>query len=367
MSEFRHRCKEKQRIPRKTKRLTTTLLPRKSSGKYTDNRMKIPDGVSAETSPDTARTVPSKDTTVYDVLTYWLEYGNVNRKRSTSLKYTYLIDNHIAPELGDLPADRLSSAAVNGFISQKLSSGRLDGEGGLSDSYVRTMSIIIQSAYTLASEDGLIAPTRLKVTKPAIKKKSIPLFSEKNAVILENQLRTDLNTVKLGTMISLYTGMRIGEVCALSWEDVDLKENVLRVRHTVSRVQGAEGAAASLCIDTPKTEASQRDIPIPSVLRPYLLHMKEISRSAFVVSDREGFISPRTYEYRYHKLLKKCGIPDVNYHALRHTFATRCVAAGVDIKTLSEILGHSNVSVTLNTYVHPSFEAKRQQLEKLFN
>lgn len=117
--------------------------------------------------------------------------------------------------------------------------------------------------------------------------------------------------------------------------------------------------------DTPKTKASKRDIPISSALLPVLLKLKDLSGKGFLLTGTGEFIKPRTFEYRYHKILNDCGIAAVNYHTLRHTFATRCVEAGVDVKSLSEMLGHGNVSVTLNTYVHSSLEMKRSQLEKL--
>ena len=120
-----------------------------------------------------------------------------------------------------------------------------------------------------------------------------------------------------------------------------------------------------LIIDKPKTKSSVRDIPIPKRLMDILVLLYEKRRSEYVISDRAGFVSPRTYEYRFHKVFEKHQIKSVNYHALRHTFATRCIEHGVDVKTLSEILGHSNVSITLNTYVHSSMERKREQLEKL--
>ena len=117
--------------------------------------------------------------------------------------------------------------------------------------------------------------------------------------------------------------------------------------------------------DTPKTKASLRDIPIHSKMIPVIIQMKDLSVSAFVISDKKNFISPRTYEYRYHRILEQCGLDSYNYHTLRHTFATKCVIAGVDVKTLSEILGHSNVSITLNTYVHPTMDMKLSQIEKI--
>ena len=173
-------------------------------------------------------------------------------------------------------------------------------------------------------------------------------------------------STSIGILLSLYTGMRIGEVCALSWEDVDLDDNIIFVRHTVSRVKSNSGKRKTeLILDEPKTRSSKREIPIPLYLTDVLKRYRENSHSTFVISNYDGFSDPRTYDIKFHSILKECGINSVNYHTLRHTFATRCVEAGVDIKTLSEILGHANVSVTLNTYVHSSMDLKRKQIEKL--
>lgn len=170
----------------------------------------------------------------------------------------------------------------------------------------------------------------------------------------------------LGVLISLNTGLRVGEVCALAWEDVDFDEEILHIRHTVSRVQATgSNRKTRLILDAPKTKASRREIPISTFLFPALLeaHSKTVSR--FVVSGKSDFANPRTFELQYHKLLAQSGVPQLNYHALRHTFATRCIEAGVDMKSLSEILGHGSVSITLETYVHSSIQLKRAQLEKL--
>ena len=150
-------------------------------------------------------------------------------------------------------------------------------------------------------------------------------------------------------------------------DDIDLKNCMIHVRHTVVRVRDHDGAASgtSLKIDRPKTPASIRRIPICSNLFRILSACESQAASEYVVSERPGFISPRTFEYRYHKILKANRIPSINFHGLRHTFATRCIEAGVDVKSLSEVLGHANAAITLNTYVHSSMELKRAQLEKL--
>lgn len=166
----------------------------------------------------------------------------------------------------------------------------------------------------------------------------------------------------------VHMGLRIGEVCALTWDDVDFENEIIHIRSTVARIKNTQKVCeykTHLIIDKPKTKSSLRDIPIPSSLLPLLLKMRKKACSRYVISDKETFTSPRTFEYRYHELLDICDIESINYHALLHTFATRCVEVGVDVKTLSEILGHADVSITLNTYVHPSIELKRKQMEKL--
>ena len=167
-------------------------------------------------------------------------------------------------------------------------------------------------------------------------------------------------------MISLHAGLRIGEVCALKWSDVDLEERIIHIRATVSRVGRTDGTKGTmLTLGSPKTNASIRDIPISSVLFNVLKELHNTSASPFVISETDTFMSPRTYEYRYHRILKQCDIPKINYHALRHTFATRCIESKMDVKTLSEILGHGKASVTMDIYVHSSMDRKRAQMEDM--
>lgn len=314
--------------------------------------------------------VPLKNKTSFEfVLLQWLENSSMNRKKATQYKYKYIIEKHIVPELGHMNVAEINSSVINAFLNKKIERGCLNKNCGLSESYVRTMSIIIQSTISFAFNEKIIHENNVLINKPTIKKKDIPIFSKSDQALLENFIRIDTDSVKLGIMISLCTGLRIGEVCALAWNDIDLNNDLIHVRHTISRVEDTENVDRStkLIIDTPKTESSIRDIPISSGLKKYILKQKEMSSSPFVISDKDSYVSPRTYEYRYHKVLKECGINNINYHALRHTFATRCIEAGIDVKTVSEILGHSNVSITLNTYVHPSMDTKRAQLEKLMS
>lgn len=302
-----------------------------------------------------------------EVLVMWMDNNRIRYKGATINKYQYLIDTHILPELGNEKISYLTATKINTFLTKKLSYGRLDQTGGLSASYVRSIMLIIQSALKFAAEEQMCLPLKTSICKPILEKKDLCILDIYQQRKLEEYLSIDADHTKIGIFISLHTGMRIGEICALSWDNIDFSNNIIHVRSTIARVRDdtSEKSNSKLILDTPKTLASIRDIPISTYLLTFLSQMKKHAKSSFVVSDKLSFVSPRTYEYRFHKILKECGLPSINYHALRHTFATRCIEAGVDVKSLSEILGHANVGITLNTYVHSSIEMKRQQLEKM--
>lgn len=311
--------------------------------------------------------VNGTDNSFGNLLALWISDNKVRLKASTLYRYQYLIDTHILPEFGIRSMDSITSTVINSFLSDKLEHGRLDGSGGLSAAYVRSITLIINSALRFGMDQGLCSVGRLKINKPTVMPKELPVLSSQQQLVLERLLQTDTDETKLGILISLYAGLRIGEICALTWNDIDLNNKVIYVRNTVVRVKSAGGDSAKthLIIDTPKTAASLRCIPICSTLLSALTSCASRATSQYVVSYTSNFVSPRTYDYRFKKLLDACQIPRINYHALRHTFATRCIEAGVDVKSLSEILGHGDVSVTLNTYVHSSMDLKRIQLEKI--
>lgn len=303
-----------------------------------------------------------------EVLQLWLTCIRISVKEATFYRYEYIVERHICPELGKLRMTEISAPLINTFLDRKLKSGRLDGNGGLSPAYVKSIMLVILAALDFASSEKYCEPLIGKINKPNGKKEEIIVLTEESQQKLERYIQGNTDITALGVMTSLYAGLRIGEICALTWEDIDFANQIIHVRHTVARVKtNGEGCTAKSkwIIDEPKTKSSKRDIPIASVLMPILVLLRGQSKSRYVVSETEDFISPRTYEYRFHQILKKSGVDDTNYHALRHTFATRCVAVGVDIKSLSEMLGHSNAAITLNTYVHSSMNMKRIQLEKL--
>lgn len=301
-----------------------------------------------------------------DVLLMWLQANKMSFKGATENKYQYLIDTHIIPDLGEIKISRITAKTINSFLENKLQNGGVKNNGSLSSSYVRSMMLIINSAIQFAIDEHMCNPLNGMISKPKMEKNEITILTPLEQKRLELSCQDDINCTKLGVLLSLYAGLRIGEVCALKWSDIDLNARIIHVRSTVARVISNDSTRKSVfIIDKPKTEASIRDIPISSILLPYLIEINRKSNSKYVISNKTVFLNLRTYEYRYKKLLKGAGLPSINYHALRHSFATRCIEKGVDVKSLSEILGHANVATTLNTYVHSSMELKRAQIEKL--
>lgn len=306
-----------------------------------------------------------KRITFGEVLDMWLEHRFFYQKESTRLKYHNIINAHIKPVLGMTDVNAIDEVFINRFLADKKEFGRIDKKGGLSNSYIKTMAIIINSAMSYAVEKDYRPPLKSKIQKPQTDKKEISVLSEKTQKQLELSLSNDDSKTALGILIALNTGLRIGEICALKWENIDMQNKIISVKNSVIRVSNSEYdfPKTKYIVAEPKTRSSIRDIPITTKLYPILMNVRE--RNVYVISETNEFVNPRTFEYRFHRTLEEHSIPDTNFHTLRHTFATRCVEKNVDTKSLSEILGHSNVSITLNYYVHPSFESKRTQLEKM--
>lgn len=329
---------------------------------YTEVKNKMYDISVIATSAPTNR----RDLKLCELLNLWFNANSVKHKGSTENKYLWTMEKHIIPELGNLKLSQITSAVINDFLKRKLTSGRLDNKGGLSASTVKGILIIIDAALKYGVAEELCSPLKTPIYKPSQPKKQITILDKTEQLQIENSLTDDATITELGILISLHTGLRIGEVCALQWKDIDFKNRLIYVHHTLSRVRCKSGERKTVYIlDEPKTKNSKRSVPINSFLLPILEIAKEHSTSPFVVSENETFINPRTYEYRYHKAIKNCGIKRINYHALRHTFATRCIESGCDYKTLSEMLGHSSVKITMDIYVHSSIELKRSEIEKL--
>lgn len=291
-------------------------------------------------------------------------------KESTFSHYNNIINTHIRSYFVSFRLEEIDTVIIHNFINEKLSSGRIDGTGGLSSKSVKDISSLLKMIIKYGSTKGLLQSSLSEFSVPKERKKDVKVLAPQDLRCLENYVYDTEDSYKLGVYICLYTGLRIGEICALQWKDIDFNNKSLKVKKTILRIADINSSSAKtkIIIDTPKSEASIREIPLPNKLMEILyLHKSKIANEDYyVLTGCEKYIEPRNYYERYKKYLTKCNISNYTFHSLRHTFATRCVEIGFDPKTLSEILGHSDVKITLSRYVHPSMERKRICMEKLF-
>lgn len=302
-----------------------------------------------------------------DILIRWLYANQIRIKGATKAKYTNIIETHIIPVLGGVRLSVIDSCIINSFLDEQLNHGGIRNGEPLAPSYVRTMAIIIEAAINYGVTEGLCNPLRTPINKPNIPKKDLVILSKVAELTLTEVLMCDSTNVALGILIGLQAGLRIGEVCALRWCDIDFEKNIIRIRHTISRVPSTNGEHKTMLImDTPKTQSSIREVPMPSSLHKALFVAYQNRTSDFVISNNITFVGTRTFDYQYRKLLKKYNIQIFAFHTLRHTYATRCAEHGMDAKTLSRLLGHASSTTSLNIYVHPSLDIALQYVEQIY-
>ena len=313
-------------------------------------------------------TAGSRRAVVYDdILDAWLRASKLKTKESTHARYAQLVRTHIKPHLGGYQLSRISTQQVEGFVEYLLSEGRLDGAGGLSPKTVSDILTIIKNTMEYARYQNM--PVACNINKLTVKKKDkeMRVLTPEEQEALVAILVHKMDRYKFGVLLSLYTGIRIGELCALQWGDFDENLTTLTVRKTMQRVKNMDTVSSNktkIIITEPKSQCSIREIPLP----PFLVEIAQsfqANQEAFVLSGTIGqYVEPRTMQNRFQTYVMQSGIAAANYHSLRHSFATRCIELSFDIKTLSIILGHSSVNITLNTYVHSSMELKKANMSK---
>lgn len=298
----------------------------------------------------------SERLTVRELFEEWLSAVKLRVKESTYANYRMKADKHIFPDFGGLRYEQLTVQMLHIFIKNKLNSG-------LSAKYVSDIVIVFKSmAKYISRVHGLRNPLA-DVILPKVTKKEMKLFNDNQQNQLCNYLMKNPDNTSIGVLLSFYTGLRIGEICGLKWNDINFEKSILTVRRTVQRIRtGIHGT--KLIVDTPKSRSSQRSIPIPKFLANILRKFHD-NDEFYILSGNSKATEPRTMQRKFKTILKKAELPSINYHALRHMFATNCIKLGFDVKTLSEILGHASVETTLNRYVHSSMERKTQCMNLL--
>lgn len=297
------------------------------------------------------RTSEITELTVKEVSYEWLRIILSRVKESTLANYKMKIEKHIIPIFGDFKCYELKTKDVYNFIDEK--------KKNLSIRYISDILVLLKSIFKYASREYNFKNPLDNLVMPKIEKTEVKILSKPEQIKLEKYLKNNNSLTSLAIKLSLYMGLRIGEICALKWADIDFKKRKITVSKTIQRVQCQnENQKAKLVITKPKTKNSIREIPIPKCLIDDLRKFKN-SENFYVISVKIKPIEPRTLQYRFVKILKNVNLPSIHFHSLCHLFATNCISLGFDVKTLSEILGHSSVEITLNRYVHSSIDRKR--------
>lgn len=297
-----------------------------------------------------------------DFLTFWLEnYVKPDTKTRTYLRYFQIIRIYVAEKVGEYDLSELTPIILQTFITDMLTNGRGRwGEEGLApntvNSIVSVLKNSLKTAYVLGCTDRQLGD---KIKRPKLREHKIECFTVKEQRKIENAVLTSRKAKHFGVLLCLYTGLRLGEVVALNWKDIDLKRGMLSVNKT------CYDTPDGLVFDDPKTVHSRRIIPLPRQIMPILREKMKTSKSDFVVSDKGKPVSVRSFQRSFELLLKRHRIKHRGFHALRHTFATRALESGMDVKTLSEILGHKNPSITLSRYAHSLMEHKSAMMNRL--
>ena len=285
-------------------------------------------------------------------------------KLSTKERYRFMLERHILPHLGGIPVSRLTAKELSNFLLWMKQHGRIDGSGGLSAKTVRDLAVLIKTLLRFAQREYHCVCDALNAKLPACTQKNVEVLSEQELTVMSKALSPSKG-ITCAVMLALHAGLRVGEVCALRVCDIDFMTGTIQICRSVQRM--TLNGKSQLLVQRPKSDSSERIVPLHSEL---LLLLRKITAGmqpdAYVMTgsvDRP--MDPRTCQYQFAVLLKCCGIRHRVFHALRHTFATRCIENGADIKSVSEMLGHSDIKTTLKLYVHPSLESKRRCIQSI--
>lgn len=316
---------------------------------------------------------PPQPCTITHLCEHWKMAVSYQVKPSTYACYSTIIQKHILPVIGELSIGEFNNLTLINFIREKQ-------RQGLAVSTQRLIIFLIKSMVKTGEEIGRYPAEPLRYYVPKMKNTATKLMSHENFKILLNRLLITRNNFELGMLISLCTGIRVGELCGLKWGDVDFACGILQIRRTVSRIRNTSAQSdpqlsmkcdtppapfkTMLYIGEPKTGTSLRDIPLPDFILTKLKEKKQTDLS-YILTGTEKCMEPRGVQRRFKNLLKKSKIPDINIHALRHAFASDWIENGFDSKALSEILGHSSVKITMDIYVHSNMDRKKDYINRM--
>ena len=298
-------------------------------------------------------------------LSEWLESCiKPSSKCRTYARYSEIAKRHVIPNLGDKEIEELTPIALQRYVNRLSECGNLKNGRALAPNSVNAIVSVICSSLRAAYDFGCAAvPVGDKIKRPKMQEKKIECFTSEEQRRIEGYILRRQGSM-LGVILCLYTGIRIGELLALEWRDVDFEKSELTVSKSCHVGRDKNGKFTRIT-ETPKTASSIRTIPIPNQISGTLRALKKDSSAPYVISNGGAPISARSYQRSFSLALERLGLPHRGFHSLRHTFATRALECGMDVKTLAEILGHKNPTVTLNRYAHSLREHKKEMMDKV--
>lgn len=309
----------------------------------------------------------NKDVILFqDVLEKWLESIRKSVKPQSFYKYQATIHLYLIPYIGHKDIRGLNAIQINQYLEEMSNSGRQNKEG-LSESTLKMIVFVMKETFQYAYNYGIRNEVLGKIIIPKKHRTSVHLhiLEERDRKKLINYIANNPCPLYIGIGLSLCCGLRIGEICALQGKDIDLKKRTIHIHRTMQRIKVEHCKnKTSIIISSPKTKTSKRIIPLPQFIYE-LIQKLNYQEDDYILSANQNYIEPRRLSRHFKKLLKTLDIDDINYHSLRHTFASLCIESGMDDRTLSEILGHSSVHITLNRYVHPHLKIKHEMMNKV--
>ena len=299
--------------------------------------------------------------TFEEIVVLWQADKKQYVKRSTYSAYSLLIANHLLPAFTGV--NDVTEILVQDFVFTKL-------EQGLSQKSIKDILIVLKMILRYGVKQGYMQYREIDVKFPTERERQeVEVLSRNNQKRIMEYVQSHFTFMNLGIYICLCSGLRIGEVCALVWDDIDVETGIIHISKTIQRIYVIEGTEkhTEVIIDTPKSKNSIREIPIAKDLMKMIKPFKKVVNGSFyVLTNSSHPTEPRTYRNYYKRLMKQLDMPKLKFHGLRHSFATRCIESKCDYKTVSVLLGHSNISTTLNLYVHPNMEQKKKCVEQMF-
>ena len=302
----------------------------------------------------------SAETKLSKIVALWKEDKKQYVKRSTFSAYTLLIETHILPSFGEMVL--VEEQDVQAFVFRKL-------DEGLSQKTIKDILIVLKMILRFGVKNQMIEYRQIDIKFPTERDKhSIDILSRSRQRQIMEYVQSHFTFKNLGIYLCLSSGMRIGEICALTWDDLDIENGVIHVRKTIQRIYivEADRKHTEVILDTPNTKNSIREIPMTKNLQKMIRPIKKVvNENFYVLTNDPTPTEPRTYRNYYRQFMQSLGLPAMKFHGLRHSFATRCIESKCDYKTVSVLLGHSNISTTLNLYVHPNMEQKRHCIDQM--